>query len=52
MAKAGVRQSHNHFGNVGVGLYPELDAGARAARIVEDLAAATAQGGTSGDACR
>ena len=38
MAKAGVRQSHNHFGNVGVGLYPELDAAARAARIVEDLA--------------
>jgi hypothetical protein len=38
MAKAGVRQAHNHFGNVGVGLYPELDAGVRAARIVEDIA--------------
>jgi hypothetical protein len=38
MAKAGVRQTHNHFGNVGVGLYPELDVAARAARIVEDLA--------------
>ena len=24
MAKAGVRQTHNHFGNVGVGLYPEF----------------------------
>jgi hypothetical protein len=38
MANAGVRQAHNHFGNVGVGLYPELDARARAARIAEDLA--------------
>ena len=38
MAKAGVRQAHNHFGNVGVGLYPELDVGERTARIVEDLA--------------
>jgi hypothetical protein len=38
MAKAGVRQAHNHFGNVGVGLYPELDFGERADRIVEDLA--------------
>jgi len=38
MAKAGVRQAHNHFGNVGVGLYPELDAGERTTRIAEDLA--------------
>jgi hypothetical protein len=38
MAKAGVRRAHNHFGNVGVGLYPELDIDARMARIVEDLA--------------
>ena len=38
MAKAGVRQAHNHFSNVGVGLYPELGAGERAARIAEDLA--------------
>ncbi len=38
MAKAVVRQAHNHFGNVGVGLYPELDVDERAARIVEDLA--------------
>jgi hypothetical protein len=38
MAKAGVRQAHNHFGNVGVGLHPELDVGERAARIAEDIA--------------
>ena len=38
MAKAGVRQTHNHFGNVSVGLYPELAVGERTARIVEDLA--------------
>jgi hypothetical protein len=38
MAKAGVRKANNHFGNVGVGLYPELDAGARAVRIVDDIA--------------
>ena len=38
MAKAGVRQSNNHFGNVGVGLYPELDFGERVDRIAGDLA--------------
>jgi hypothetical protein len=38
MAKAGVRLAHNHFGNVGVGLYPKLDFGARADRIAGDLA--------------
>jgi hypothetical protein len=38
MAKAGVRQAHNHFGNVGIGLYSELGFEERAARIVEDLA--------------
>jgi hypothetical protein len=38
MAKAGVRQAHNHFGNVGVGLYPELEFEQRTARIVEDVA--------------
>ncbi|HEX2286956.1 MAG TPA: DUF1298 domain-containing protein [Mycobacterium sp.] len=38
MAKAGVRKAHNHFGNVGVGLYPELEFDERAARIAEDLA--------------
>jgi hypothetical protein len=38
MAKAGARQAHNHFGNVGVGLYPELEFGDRTTRIAEDLA--------------
>jgi hypothetical protein len=38
MTKAGVRQAHNHFGNVGVGLHPELDFGERADRIAGDLA--------------
>jgi hypothetical protein len=38
MVKAGVRQAHNQFGNVGVGLYPELDFGERAERIAGDLA--------------
>jgi Wax ester synthase-like Acyl-CoA acyltransferase domain/WS/DGAT C-terminal domain len=38
MAKAGVRLSHNHFGNVGVGLYPELEFGERADRIAWDIA--------------
>jgi hypothetical protein len=38
MAKAGLRLAHNHFGNVGVGLYPELGPDERAARIAEDLA--------------
>jgi hypothetical protein len=38
MAKATVRQSHNHFGNVGVGLYPELNLAERARLIADDLA--------------
>ncbi len=38
MAKATVRQAHNHFGNVGVGLYPWLAPTERAARIADDLA--------------
>jgi WS/DGAT C-terminal domain len=38
MAKRGVRHAHNHFGNVGVGLYPELDLGERTQRITQDLA--------------
>jgi len=38
MAKAGARKANNHFGNVGIGLYPELDVDARTARIVSDLA--------------
>lgn len=37
MAKAGVRLALNHFGNVGIGLYPELGFDERAARIAEDL---------------
>ena len=37
MAKSGVRHAHNHFGNVGVGLFPCLDFGARTNRIAEDL---------------
>lgn len=38
MSKAGARQAHNHYGNVGVGLYPELALEARAERIARDLA--------------
>jgi WS/DGAT C-terminal domain len=38
MAKPGVRQAHNHFFNVTVGLYPDLDRPARVERIAADLA--------------
>lgn len=38
MAKAGVPQAHNHFANVTVGLYPDLDRQARLDRIAADLA--------------
>ncbi len=38
MAKPGAAQAHNHFGNVTVGLYPELGRDARAQRIATDLA--------------
>jgi uncharacterized protein DUF1298 len=38
MAKPGVPQAHNHFGNVVVGLYPDLDLDARIERIATDLA--------------
>ncbi|SEH68452.1 Protein of unknown function [Mycolicibacterium rutilum] len=37
MAKAGKRFSHNHFGNVGVKLYPDLPFAERADRIAADL---------------
>jgi WS/DGAT C-terminal domain len=37
MAKDGVRHAHNHFGNVGVGLYPRASADERAQRIKADL---------------
>jgi WS/DGAT C-terminal domain len=38
MAKPGVPHAHNHFGNVVVGLYPELAHDARIERIATDLA--------------
>ncbi|MGV0849669.1 wax ester/triacylglycerol synthase domain-containing protein [Mycolicibacterium phlei] len=38
MAKAGQRRARNHFGNVGVGLYPALPFAERAARIADELA--------------
>jgi hypothetical protein len=38
MAKTTERDAHNHFGNVGIGLHPELDVDERAARIADELA--------------
>jgi hypothetical protein len=38
MAKPGVPEAHNHFGNVVVGLYPKLGIDARVERIATDLA--------------
>jgi hypothetical protein len=38
MAKTVAREANNHYGNVGVGLYPELGIGERAMRIAADLA--------------
>jgi WS/DGAT C-terminal domain/Wax ester synthase-like Acyl-CoA acyltransferase domain len=38
MAKPGVPHAYNHFGNVTVGLYPELGHDARVERIATDLA--------------
>lgn len=38
MAKPGARQAGNHFGNVGVGLYPRLSREQRAERIAADIA--------------
>ncbi|MEE3753602.1 WS/DGAT domain-containing protein [Mycobacterium intracellulare] len=38
MAKPGVPHANNHFGNVVVGLYPQLDLDARLRRIAADLA--------------
>ncbi len=37
MAKPGVRRANNHFGNVGVGLYPQLPHRQRAQAIAQDL---------------
>ena len=38
MAKPGARHAHNHFLNITVGLYPDLDRQARFERIAADLA--------------
>jgi hypothetical protein len=38
VGKPGMAQANNHFGNVVVGLYPGLEAAARAERIAADLA--------------
>jgi hypothetical protein len=38
MTKTGVRQANNHFGNIRVGLYPQLAGRARTERIAADLA--------------
>jgi hypothetical protein len=38
MAKTIAREANNHYGNVGVGLYPELGVDERATRIAADLA--------------
>jgi hypothetical protein len=37
MAKPGVRRANNHFLNITVGLYPDLDRPARVERIAADL---------------
>lgn len=37
MASSGPRLAHNHFGNVGVGLYPDVETGLRARRIAAEL---------------
>jgi hypothetical protein len=37
MAKPGVRRANNHFGNVGIGLYPQLPLDQRTARIAAEL---------------
>jgi hypothetical protein len=37
MAKSGLRHAHNHFGNVTVGLYPDLPPPERRQRIAADL---------------
>ncbi len=37
MSKPDPRLSHNHFGNVAIGLYPDVEIGRRADRIAADL---------------
>jgi len=44
MAKAGQRQAHNHFGNIPVGLYPNLGHDARCERIAADIAGGRLRG--------
>ncbi|TXI58535.1 DUF1298 domain-containing protein [Mycolicibacter arupensis] len=44
MVKTGVRQAHNHFGNVAVGLYPHLGHDDRCMRIAADLERGRARG--------
>jgi hypothetical protein len=44
MAKPPPRLAYNHFGNVGVGLYPGLAAGERSTRIAADLEARRRRG--------
>ena len=43
MRKPGIPLAHNHFGNVGIGLYPDLPVTARAERMVADFRAARAR---------
>lgn len=38
MASPGPRRAHNHFGNVGIGLHPDLPHHERCARIADELA--------------
>ena len=44
MAKPPPRLAYNHFGNVGVGLHPDLMAAERLTRIADDLAARRLRG--------
>jgi hypothetical protein len=37
MAKTGPRLANNHYGNVGIGLYPDVEAGRRTRLIAADL---------------
>lgn len=43
MRKPGIRLAHNHFGNVGIGLYPDLPVAARAEAMMVDFRAARAR---------
>jgi len=45
MAKTRVRTANNHFGNVGVGLYPDLGFDERAVRIADELEERRRRGG-------